>query len=111
MNPSHTNRLRPRDRVSPGPSPLSSPTLNRRSGSLPVTCINDQRDKNEKSLTRKDNLSSAENEISEEIAGNHQSPDFNVNEKANIVYNKSRPRSGSWGGASESDEEIKVSTS
>ena len=42
MNPSHTNRLRPRDRVSPRSSPLSSPTLNRRSGSLPVATTGDR---------------------------------------------------------------------
>ena len=48
MNPSHTTRLRPRDRVSPGPSPLSSPTLNRRSGSLPVASFNDLGGQNEK---------------------------------------------------------------
>ena len=52
MNPSHTNRLRPRDRVSPGPSPLSSPTLNRRSGSLPVTALDNQREQDKK-LPRK----------------------------------------------------------
>ena len=65
MNPSHTNRLRPRDRVSPGPSPLSSPTLNRRSGSLPVTGLNDQRNKSENSLTRKDSdtLSADKNNV------------------------------------------------
>ena len=58
MNPSHTTRLRPRDRVSPGPSPLSSPTLNRRSGSLPVASINDQRVQNEKSASRKNDIES-----------------------------------------------------
>ena len=53
MNPSHTNRLRPRDRVSPGPSPLSSPTLNRRSGSLPVTALDNHRERDKK-LSRKE---------------------------------------------------------
>ena len=53
MNPSHTNRLRPRDRVSPGPSPLSSPTLNRRSGSLPVTTVDNHREQDKK-LSRKE---------------------------------------------------------
>ena len=46
MNPSHTNRLRPRDRVpsvSPRASPASSPTLNRRSGSLPISEGNESR--------------------------------------------------------------------
>ena len=46
MNPSHTNRLRPRDRVpsvSPRASPGSSPTLNRRSGSLPISEGNESR--------------------------------------------------------------------
>ena len=36
MNPA---TLRPRDRVSPGPSPQSSPTLSRRSGSLPAAAF------------------------------------------------------------------------
>ena len=54
MNPSHTNRLRPRDRVSPGPPPLSSPTLNRRSGSLPVTTLDNQREQDKK-LSGKEN--------------------------------------------------------
>ena len=42
MNPSLTTRLRPRDRStrqSPTPSPVSSPRLDRRSGSLPVSAI------------------------------------------------------------------------
>ena len=45
MNPSHTNRLRPRGRVvsvSPTPSPLSSLTLNRQSGALPVSTSNEK---------------------------------------------------------------------
>ena len=74
MNPSHTNRLRPRDRVSPGPSPLSSPTLNRRSGSLPVTRLNDQRDKNEKSATRKDIESLSSDRNHEEKTSEHFIP-------------------------------------
>lgn len=37
-----------------------------------------------------------------------QSAKDNIDEKEETVQSKSRPRSGSWGGAYESDEEIKV---
>ena len=43
MNPCHTNRLRPRDRVasvSPTPSPHASPTSSRRSETLPNPTFN-----------------------------------------------------------------------
>ena len=42
MNPSQTTRLRPRERAtphSPRPSPVSSPGVTRRSGSLPVSTL------------------------------------------------------------------------
>ena len=51
MNPSNIGRLRPRDRVSPGPSPQPSPTFSRRSGSLPASSFNESETQHLKAVT------------------------------------------------------------
>ena len=47
-------------------------------------------------------------EMPEESSRLRQSAKDNTDKKGEPVQTKSRPRSGSWGGAYESDEEIKV---
>ena len=51
------------------------------------------------------------NEIQDETSQTQQSNGKEVNEKENQEIKQTRRRSGSWGGAYESEEEIKVRTS